>query len=89
MKAHVTNIVIEQVANGYVVTLPTDLENDNPAINFQKEIIDHAMQSQGDPILKALDKHAPKDVEKFPKTENVFIFQEFEQVLAFLSKEFL
>ncbi len=88
MKANISHIVIEKVANGFVVTIPSD--DENPALKFQKEIIDHAMKSQGDPMLKALnDEEHNKELEAFPVTENCFIFQEFEQVLAFLSKRFL
>ncbi len=87
MKAQIPHIVIERVANGYLVTLPAIGEN--PMIEAQKEIIDHAMKSQRDPLLSGLNEDEVKETEIFPQTENVFIFQEFEQVLAFLSKRFL
>lgn len=72
-------IVIDHVANGWIVSLPPDEPNQYDMIGagIQKFMPTH------DPKLES-KKVLPKE----EKQEHIFIFDTFEEVLAFLQREF-
>lgn len=74
-------IIISAVANGFVVNLPMSF---NPYAGMRAEVIT-AMQMK-DPLLAQIERNQEPKVET-KKAPNIYIFDSWEKVLAFLSKQ--
>lgn len=88
-------IIIQPVANGWVVTVPYEVPSpaDQQISMFGQMVGEIQKTQQRDPVLQQIMQENTEDAAKpqgkisFKPIPNVFIFLEFEEVLLFLSKK--
>lgn len=92
MRNDKTVIVIESVANGFILTLPGEHES----LNMLDKILDKVKDFQGDmnddsdPVLKEIfKKDKKKDVViSLDRDKNMYIFPRLKDLLTFLAEKF-